>query len=406
MIKILIVEDNREKLQKLSQSLSDIQDAADVISVMDAHNARLQLRNTAFDLLILDVAIPTRIDRDVERVGGLELLEELFDRDIYKIPTHIIGVTAYSDILKEVSGRFSSKALTLLYFDPGSDEWKHALRARVRHIIGSKESTDAVQYGCYLAVVCALETPELASVLQLDWNWEQITVPNDFSIYYKGNVTRRPEVQSSRETVYAAAATRMGMPAAALIASKLITIFRPRYLAMTGITAGVPGKTRLGDVIAADPSWDWGSGKWIMQGKELAFMPAPHQLGIDPEIRSKLKLMRNDHAALSRIRNSWPADLPENELKLHIGPLASGASVLADGSIAQMIRDQHRELVGIEMETYGVFAAAEECATPRPRVFSLKSVVDFADSAKNDRFTKYAAYTSAKTMCHFVENYL
>ena len=175
---------------------------------------------------------------------------------------------------------------------------------------------------------------------------------------------------------------------------------------MTGITAGVPGKTRLGDVIAADPSWDWGSGKWVMQGKDLKFMPAPHQLGIEPEIRSKLKLMSNDHAALSSIRNSWPANLPENELKLHIGPLASGASVLADGSITEMIKTQHRELLGIEMETYGVFAAAEECTAPRPKVFSLKSVVDFADSAKNDRFRRYAAYTSAKTMCHLVENYL
>ncbi len=27
---------------------------------------------------------------------------------------------------------------------------------------------------------------------------------------------------------------------------------------MLGICAGVKGKTELGDVIVADPSWDWG----------------------------------------------------------------------------------------------------------------------------------------------------
>jgi len=71
-----------------------------------------------------------------------------------------------------------------------------------------------------------------------------------------------------------------------------------------------------------------------------------------------------------------------------------------------MIKTQHRQLLGIEMETYAVFAAAEECFTPRPLTFSLKSVVDFADSNKDDRFRKYASFTSAQTLKHFVEKYL
>jgi nucleoside phosphorylase len=86
--------------------------------------------------------------------------------------------------------------------------------------------------------------------------------------------------------------------------------------------------------------------------------------------------------------------------------MASGAAVLADGSTVERIKQQHRELLGIEMEAYGVFAASEEAAEPRPTVFAMKSVVDFGDATKDDRFQKYGAYTSAQTLRYFVEHYL
>lgn len=93
--------------------------------------------------------------------------------------------------------------------------------------------------------------------------------------YYIVEIEEKYIGMLSKEVVYAASASRVGMPSASIISLKLISAFKPKYLAMTGITAGVPGKTRLGDVIAADPSWDWGSGKWEMRDGELKFMPAP-----------------------------------------------------------------------------------------------------------------------------------
>ena len=58
------------------------------------------------------------------------------------------------------------------------------------------------------------------------------------------------------------------------------------------------------------------------------------------------------------------------------------------------------------METYAIFAAAQESAMPRPTVFTMKSVVDFADDAKDDRYQDYGAYTSAQALAHFVQKYL
>jgi hypothetical protein len=58
------------------------------------------------------------------------------------------------------------------------------------------------------------------------------------------------------------------------------------------------------------------------------------------------------------------------------------------------------------MKTYGVYMVAEEAPSPWPSCFSLKSVVDFADEKKNDKYQRYAFYTSAMALKYFTENYL
>ena len=74
--------------------------------------------------------------------------------------------------------------------------------------------------------------------------------------------------------------------------------------------------------------------------------------------------------------------------------------------MVEQIRGQHRKTLGVEMETYGMFVAAEESPEPQPRCFSLKSVCDFADPSKDDAHQAYAAYTSAAALRAFCEGYL
>ena len=116
--------------------------------------------------------------------------------------------------------------------------------------------------------------------------------------------------------------------------------------------------------------------------------------------------MSQDSGTLAKIRGNWPGERPPNVPVLLIGPSASGASVLADRRTTDSILAQHRDLLAIEMEVYGVFAAAEECSMPRPMAFSMKAVVDFADGEKNDKYQGYAAFVSARTLQHFVETVL
>lgn len=85
--------------------------------------------------------------------------------------------------------------------------------------------------------------------------------------------------------------------------------------------------------------------------------------------------------------------------------LASGSAVLADSEALEDIKRQKRELIGIEMEVYGLYAAARAASSPRPSAFALKSVCDFADPDKKDAMQKFAAYTSASVMTELFERY-
>jgi nucleoside phosphorylase len=117
-----------------------------------------------------------------------------------------------------------------------------------------------------------------------------------------------------------------------------------------------------------------------------------------------MQQLASDDATLTRIQSSWPGDPGVHRLALHIGPVASGAAVVADEGTLNQVIDQNRQLLGIEMETYGVYVAAEEAPEPRPKALSLKAVVDHADARKGDESHRYGAYLSARVVQHVLED--
>jgi nucleoside phosphorylase len=175
---------------------------------------------------------------------------------------------------------------------------------------------------------------------------------------------------------------------------------------MCGIAAGVSGRCEIGDVIVADPTWDWGSGKIETVGGRSLLRAAPHQLALHSALRLKVQKLARDRTLLAEIRDGWPASKPNHELSVRIGPVASGAAVLADQHTLTEIERQHRKLLSVEMESYGVYAAANEARIPQPLPISLKAICDFADQHKNDDHQAYAAYTSAEITRSLIEKFL
>jgi nucleoside phosphorylase len=58
------------------------------------------------------------------------------------------------------------------------------------------------------------------------------------------------------------------------------------------------------------------------------------------------------------------------------------------------------------MESYSVFYAAQNSTDPKPKAIVIKSICDFADSEKSDKYQKFAAYTSSQFAKYLYEKHL
>jgi nucleoside phosphorylase len=406
MLKILIVEDNDEKRGNVKRRLANLPecDADNLDTAEDSTSAKRLLKERQYDLVILDIALPSRVGEDPVPTGGIDLLVELLDRDIYTKPMHIVGLTAFRETLDLAGARFGEDLWSVVFYEPTSDEWFEKIQKKVRYISLAKSGAlNKPEYETNLCVVTAVSDPELLAVLRLPWEWKEDIRPSDCTVYHRGKYKRDGEECS----VVAACAPRMGMTAASVLSMKMILTFRPRYIAMVGMLAGVRGQSNMGDVVAADPAWDYGSGKHHMRDGARVFSPHPHQLGLDSFIRSNLFRVSQDTQFLHELRERWPGQKPDTVLKVHVAPVACGAAVLADEKIVnELIKEQNRKVAGIDMETYGVMCAADESPYPIPKAFCLKSVCDFANPDKDSNWQAYASYTSASVLKALAEEYL
>ena len=395
-MKVLVVEDSNDKYNRIHAILERTGVAAnDITHAIAAAPAHQHLRTTQFDLMLLDVNIPRRLgDAEAQRGGGLELLRALGRESDLLRPTYIVGVTAYEDVVAEFGSAFEEQLWSLVHYTESSDQWIAQLVVKVNYIQAvnrSRNFSDGETYGCDLAIITALDTVEADAVQALPLSWETLRLKHDETRYFSGTLAKADGTKS----IIAASAPRMGIPASAVLSTKIIQQFRPRYIAMVGICAGRKDKVNLGDIVVADPTWDWGSGKIVSENGSPKFLPSPHQLGLDPDTASLLKGMAKDAAMLGEIKRAAKGNKPDTELSVHLGPLVSGAAVVAHKPTFDGLLDQHRGILGVDMEAYAVAAAAIGGGKPRPEFVVIKGVSDYADENKDDDFQQYAASVSA-----------
>lgn len=254
-----------------------------------------------------------------------------------------------------------------------------------------------------IGVVCALEHPELTAVLRAvgEKSWVEVGDASYTHIYRESYLETR-EGKSLR--MIATTSTSMGLTAAAIATTQLVMQFRPRIVVMVGIAAGTrSGGKQFGDVLTADPSIDYNSGKVVMADGIREFQPDPYPISLNPRLRSVLHKYRGNHPVFEKIRAKWKGPLPSQSNHLYVGPLGAADQVIDDSSRIMEIQKNWRKLIGVEMETYGVYRAVHEAPEPRPRVVSFKSVCDFA-AEKTDSWQEYAAFMASQFAIHFFKN--
>lgn len=400
MVRVLIVDDDEAKQSRVSRVLCDAigQDNIALCSASTTADAATELEQNDFDLLVLDMNLPLRTGDPPRKDGGIRLLRSIIrGGPRLRRPQHIIGLTAYDDLVESFSAEFQSESWLLLKYLNDSVDWEDILAKRAIYISGAVEHGIKRQhYKTDLAIVTALKPIELDAVLNLSADWEATRIADDESFYYVGKFSDGERQLS----VVCSAAMEMGMSAAACLTHKIINNFAPRYVAMAGIAAGLCGN--FGDIIVADQSWDYGAGKVFSNESESLFRPGPSYIAIDAELKEKVQHFKQaKRASLNEIRDSWPGNVPDTILDVHVGPMASGAAVVESADAIDAIKAHNRKVIAIEMETYGVYIACRTSRVPHPKCFSAKSVCDFGTPPKTDEYQRYAAYTSASFIHRF-----
>ncbi len=404
MIKILIVDDNdygkTQSIIKILNTFESIDISQDIIEVKDLNSAKRIMMKESIDLLLLDIKIPVINGEDAVDDGGIQLLEQIHIDDKLKKPKSIIGISSLEGVYDNAIEIFEKYQWTILKFDRKNDGWENKLKNKIKYLL-DKNCNEIEKFD--IAIVTALYDRELEAVLNLPCKWEQMQLKDDPTVYYKGII----EDDDNSLKIIAASSLRMGMSASSALTTKMCINFKPEFIFMVGILAGIEGKCHFGDILVADPSWDWGNGKLTIKENKPIFQCSPHQLSLESKYRAILKHISVKREFVDEIKNKWPSQKPESSLNIHIGAVASGASVLEDPAVAQSIKEQHRELIGIEMEIYGMMSAIEYLPTSQqPIAMAFKSVCDYADPHKNDNWQTYAAYTSSNFLYQFIINYI
>ena len=250
-------------------------------------------------------------------------------------------------------------------------------------------------FECTAVILTAVEI-ETQSVKHLYKDWHKVHIRGDSQVYYETYFMRGEEeykVITCQQKV-------MGMTAATMLAAKATAAFHPRYLIMSGIAAGIGEKSAklYGDVLVPDMIWDYSTGKYVgtdeseIRFGDLGFLPRPTMIHVDDSIMDVIRNTVND---------------PENEFHITIGPMACGSYVVANGEVVnQRIKALFPKTVGLDMESYSVLFAAENAKEPKPLGFVVKSICDYADSAKSDQYQRFAAYTSSGYVKYLLEKCL
>lgn len=404
-MRILVVEDDSAKLRNIVSVLIEIDGILpeNIDSVSDATQAKRFLRDHEVQLLVLDLHLPDRVDLPPQVAGGLNFIRSISSRPSFFVPPHVIAMTGNDDAYashQEDAGELWG----IIRYEASETQWRQQLANRVRYALAAWRSAQGrarETLPCDIAIITAL-SDELDGLLHHPLGWSERRIDGDGTIYHEGLI----EADNGCFRVISATAGRMGMAAAAALSSKIIDLYRPQYIAMSGISGGIRGRVQLGDVLIADPSWDWGSGKYEVVDGQPRFAASPDQLRLSPDIRPLLVSASKNQQLLSSLRNSFSGLAPAHPLNGHVEAVASGASVLGDESVVESIKAQNRKLHGVEMEIYGLMMAAESCSRPRPIAFSAKAVSDFADTTKDDDHRSYAIHVSSGFVIEFVRRYL
>ena len=404
MIKVLFVDDNNERIRSITAVLP--QDKVQVEYVTTKNEALKSVAEKIYDLAIIDIMLPNTLDEPYpNKNAGVELINE-FQRRRVNPPHHIIGVTSDDETFSQHEKDFANLLFPIIKWSVNDNsEWKDKILKKVEYLYSAKYRIKK-DLQIDVAIITAVQD-EFEAVLNCFDDWQLISIQNDPSTYRFTHFTNK---EGQAQGILLTILSEMGLTAAANQTTKIINEFSPQKVFMIGICGGVKGEVSLGDLVIANTSWDYGSGK-IKPAKDKSghyynFESSPNQISINPNYN---KLKYSTASEIQSILKEWNDHHRDHPVsaKIHYGPMPSGASVICDEALfKEIIKPQHRKCLALDMETYGVYYACKNSALPGIDYLSIKAVSDFADEEKNDDYHEFCCYLSANYLKNCLYNEL
>ena len=399
---VLLLEDDPAKKNRL---LAFLNERADLFSSVDlaicTSDAVRKMKERRFDLLIADIVVPAVLGGEKSEVHSISMFERIDDQvDDIMPPRFSLPVSASSEISPSVYEFFRGRPWGILQYNDTNGESIETIEKVAQYVLAQGQGAVVPSLACDVFIITALMEPEFSAIESLDVNWGALQPLDSSQLIRFGEISSDGKIYK----VAAAFSPRMGPVASAVLATKAVLMLNPKLVIMSGICAGMPQKAGIGDVIAAEVSWDWQSGKYIDSSGAEQFQVSPHQIVLPDAVRNQLLLLKRDQDFWSSLAIK-AVEVAKPIPKLVLGPMATGSSVLADARVSERIKSQqHKNLSGLDMETYGVYAAVQSCR-PDINFISLKAVCDQGDMQKDDQYQSYAAFVSAKATLHFIKTF-
>lgn len=404
-LRCLIVDDDPAKCERLKNALElEVGETGILVqSLGSVYEATALLRAHFFDLLIVDLNLPTRPGDEPRSDGGIRLLRQVSRGTAgLKQPFFIIGVTAFTDLAESSLAEFRKHGWALLEYSHDSVSWEDAIVNQSKHITECKKriQNEFVQNQSDVCIVTALPEIELEAVLSLPATFRSFADPGDETRYSEATF----DFQGRPLRVVACSAREMGNASSAALASKILMKFRPRICFLAGICAGIDAE--IGDIVVAEFSLHYESGKWKQsEGGESIFRPQPRYQAASDRLLEAVRRFGVEHPdKVLALPARWKGSKTGKSPQVKIGPVASGAAVIEDQGIVNGLLYRDRKLVGLEMESYGFYLAARHSTAPKSEFIMIKGACDKASPPKTDGFQTYAAYLSAHFIYEFIEH--
>ena len=141
MIKILIVDDNPSKQEKIKRNILDNHgiDNSDIDVACCTKEARKQLQANYYDLMILDLVLPIEENEECNAENGVRFLNEIGISPFIKPPIHIVGVSGFKDKVLEHNDEFRMKLWNLIEYEENSTAWQEQMNSIIFHLVKTRQ---------------------------------------------------------------------------------------------------------------------------------------------------------------------------------------------------------------------------------------------------------------------------